>query len=114
MNKILINYFLSKLKNTIKLLQNNTIHMPQKWNLSSVNCIFRKTRVNRILVKQCVVDCAAQCNHNFGTHSECVKWKPVKIRNCTEGKVVIYCILITTRNAKSNHVASKTRNVYLE
>ena len=30
--------------------------MPQKWNLSSsVKCIFRKTRENRILVKQCNV-----------------------------------------------------------
>ena len=44
----------------------NTIHMPQKWNLSSSEkCTFRKTRANRILVKQCiefVADCDAQCN----------------------------------------------------
>ena len=43
-----------------------TIHMPQKWNLSSsVKCIFCKTRANRILVKQCIVsiaDCDAQCS----------------------------------------------------
>ena len=50
------------------------IHMPQKWDLSSsVNCFFRKTRANRILVKQCIVfigDCDAQGNQNFGTHRE--------------------------------------------
>ena len=43
-----------------------TIHMPQKWIIpSSVMSIFRKTRVNRILVKQCIgfiTYCAAQCN----------------------------------------------------
>ena len=41
--------------------------------LSSVNCIFRKTRVNCILVKQriaFIVDCDAQGNQNFGTHRE--------------------------------------------
>ena len=33
-----------------------TIHMPKQWNLSSsVKCIFSKTRMNRILVKQCNV-----------------------------------------------------------
>ena len=33
-----------------------TIHMLQKWRLTStVKCIFRKTRANRILVKQCIV-----------------------------------------------------------
>ena len=46
-----------------------TIHMPQKWNISSsVNCIFRKTRANRILVKQCTVfimDCDVQCNEKL-------------------------------------------------
>ena len=45
-----------------------TIHMPQKWNLSSVKCILRKTRANRILVKQCIVfiaDCDAQCNQKL-------------------------------------------------
>ena len=42
------------------------LHLPQKWILSSsVMCIFRKTRANRILDKQCIVfiaDCYAQCN----------------------------------------------------
>ena len=33
-----------------------TIRYGQEWNLSSsVKCIFRKTRANRILVKQCIV-----------------------------------------------------------
>ena len=43
--------------------------MLQKWNLlPSVKCIFRKTRANRILVKQCIVfiaDCDAQCNQKM-------------------------------------------------
>ena len=88
---------------------------------SSVECIFRKTRANRIVVKQCIVfiaDCDAQCNQNFGTHRKidakrcfhsCVKWKSVKVSNCRECKV-IYCILITTRNAKSHSVTSKIRH----
>ena len=46
-----------------------TIHMPQKWNLSSsVKSIFSKTRVNRILVKKCIVfiaNCDAQCNQEL-------------------------------------------------
>ena len=46
-----------------------TIHMPQKWILSSsVKCIFRKTRTNRILVKQCnvfIVNFDAQCNQKL-------------------------------------------------
>ena len=46
-----------------------TIHMPQKWTLSSsVKCIFRKTRTNRILVKQSsvlIVNFDAQCNQNL-------------------------------------------------
>ena len=46
-----------------------TIHMPQKWNLSSsVKCIFRKTRTNRILVKQSsvfIVNFDAQCNQKL-------------------------------------------------
>ena len=41
---------------TEKITNDITIHMPQKWSLSSsVKCIFRKTRANRILVKQCIV-----------------------------------------------------------
>ena len=47
-----------------------TIHMPQKWILSSsVMRIFRKMRVNRIIVKQCIVFIAnfdAQCNQKWG------------------------------------------------
>ena len=43
--------------------------MPQKWNLSSsVKCIFRKTRTNRILVKQCnvfLVNVDALCNQKL-------------------------------------------------
>ena len=43
--------------------------MPQKWILSSsVKCIFRKTRTNRILVKQCnvfIVNFDAQCNQKL-------------------------------------------------
>ena len=46
-----------------------TIHMPQKWILSSsVKCIFRKTRRNRILVKQSsvfIVNFDAQCNQKL-------------------------------------------------
>ena len=46
-----------------------TIHMPQKWNLSSsINCIFRETRANRILVKQftvLIMDCDALCNQKL-------------------------------------------------
>ena len=46
-----------------------TIHMPQKWSLSSsVMCIIRKTRTNRILVKQCnmfIMNCDAQCNQKL-------------------------------------------------
>ena len=38
-----------------------------------------------------------------------VKWKPGKQRNCRKCTVVIYSILITTRNAKSHSVTSKTR-----
>ena len=49
--------------------RNNTIHMPQKWNLSSsVKCIFRKTRANRILVKHCnvfIMNFDAQCNQKL-------------------------------------------------
>ena len=43
--------------------------MPQKWSLSSsVMCIIRKTRTNRILVKQCnvfIVNCDAQYNQKL-------------------------------------------------
>ena len=43
--------------------------MPQKWILtSSVKCIFRKTRMNCILVKQCnvfIVNFDAQCNQKL-------------------------------------------------
>ena len=50
-------------------VHNITIHMPQKWNLSSrVKCIFRKTRANRNLAKQhilFIVDCDAQCNQKL-------------------------------------------------
>ena len=46
-----------------------TIHMPQKWILSSsVKCIFRKTRTNRILVKLSsvfIVNFDAQCNQKL-------------------------------------------------
>ena len=46
-----------------------TIHMPQKWILSSsVKCLFRKTRTNRILVKQSsvfIVNFDAQCNQKL-------------------------------------------------
>ena len=46
-----------------------TIHMAQKWTLSSsVQCIFRKTRANRFLVKQCsvfIVNFDAQCNQKL-------------------------------------------------
>ena len=51
----------------------NTIHMPQKWKSSSVKCIFRKTRANRVLVEEFfvfIVDCDAQCNQKLGTHCE--------------------------------------------
>ena len=48
------------------------------------------------------------------TSQFCVKWKPIKVHDCRVCKVVIYCILITTRNAKSHSVTSKTRNTYLE
>ena len=52
-----------------KTLKNITIHMPQKWILSSnVKCIFRETRANSILVKECIVfiaDCDAQCDEKL-------------------------------------------------
>ena len=53
----------------LKRFHNITIHMPQKWILSStVMCIFHKTRANRILVKQCnvfIVSFDAQCNQKL-------------------------------------------------
>ena len=54
---------------SVQLQYNITIHMPQMWNLSSsVKWIFRKTRTNRILVKQCnvfIVNFDAQCNQKL-------------------------------------------------
>ena len=145
-SKLSDKWFVSILEPT-SFVMHITIHMPQKWNLSSsVKCIFCRTRENRILVKMCIVfiaNCHAQWNQKLRIviiernyreklkpvmnlvytvsmsdskrcfHS-CVKWKPVKVRNCRECEVVIYCILITTRNAKSHSVTSKTRNAYLK
>ena len=43
-------------QNPSNLINIITIHMPQKGKLSSsLKCIFRKTRANRILAKQCIV-----------------------------------------------------------
>ena len=60
---------ISKVAPTIRKLFLFTMDMPQKWNLSSsVKCIFRETRANRILVKQCIVfiaDCDAECNQKM-------------------------------------------------
>ena len=63
-----------------------TIHMPQKWNLSSsVKCTFFKTRANRILVKKWIVfitNCDAQCNQKLRIvifeRNWRERWKPVK------------------------------------
>ena len=63
---------------------------------------------SHILVHTVSKNNSKRCLHS------CVRRKPVKVRNCRECKVVIYCVLITTRNAKSRSVTSKTRNAYLD
>ena len=82
------------------------IHMPQKWKLSSsVHCIFCKTSADSALCSSRIVMHSAI---RFMVHTvskintkqcfySCVKWKPVNVRNCRRCKVVVYCILITTR-----------------
>ena len=59
-----------------------TIHMTQKWKLSSsVKCIFRKTRANRILVKQCsvfIVNFDAQCNQKMQIEVIERNWRKVE------------------------------------
>ena len=73
-----------------------------------------------ILVKQCsvfIVNFDAQCNQKLRIEvieRNYRKVEPVKVQNCRESKVVISCILITTRNATSHSVTSKTRNAYLK
>ena len=56
-------------QNSFRSKSDITIHMPQKWNLSSsVKCIFRKTRANRILVKQYnvfIVNFDTPCNQKM-------------------------------------------------